>query len=48
MAQSCRPPVARAHVDYTTQSGINRLHALLPEEADKLQQTPFAVVQASL
>ena len=45
--QGNRPPVARVHVDYTTQSGIDRLKALLPDEAERLLQTPFAVVQAS-
>lgn len=34
-----------AHVDYTAESGVDRLDALLPEEADKLRKTPFAVVQ---
>lgn len=38
-------PVGMAHVDYTTNSGIDRLTELLPEEADKLRQTPFAVIQ---
>lgn len=38
-------PVARVHVDYTTRSGVERLHMLLPDEAEKLQQTPFAVIQ---
>ena len=34
-----------AHVDYTAESGIDRLSALLPDEAEKLRETPFAVVQ---
>lgn len=34
-----------AHVDYTENSGIDRLDALLPDEADKLRKTPFAVIQ---
>ena len=38
-------PVVRAHVDYTIKSGRERLHALLPDEAEKLQQTPYAVIQ---
>lgn len=38
-------PVARVHVDYTTKSGVERLHTLLPDEADQLQKTPFAVIQ---
>lgn len=37
------------HVDYTTKSGAERLDALLPEEeAQRLKQTPFAVIQVSL
>ena len=35
----------RAAADYTTASGIERLKALLPNEVDRLQRTPFAVVQ---
>ena len=35
------------HVNYTTTSGPQRLDALLPEEADKLKETPFAVVQVT-
>ncbi|KAK9806032.1 hypothetical protein WJX73_007367 [Symbiochloris irregularis] len=38
-------PVSRVHVDYTLKSGVERLHMLLPDEADKLQRTPFAVIQ---
>lgn len=38
-------PVPRTHVDYTEKSGVERLNALLPDEADELRQTPFAVVQ---
>ena len=38
-------PVSRVHVDYTTRSGVERLHTLLPDEAEKLQKTPFAVIQ---
>ena len=37
--------VGMAHVDYTANSGIDRLDALLPDEAEKLRETPFAVVQ---
>ena len=37
-----------AHVDYTAESGIDRLDALLPDEAEKLRETPFAVVQVHL
>ncbi|KAK9842655.1 hypothetical protein WJX74_000199 [Apatococcus lobatus] len=39
-------PASHAHVDYTIKSGIERLKAVLPEEAEKLSQTPFAVIQA--
>ncbi|KAK9807623.1 hypothetical protein WJX72_004557 [[Myrmecia] bisecta] len=38
-------PVARVHVDYTVKSGPERLQALLPDEADQLTKTPFAVIQ---
>ena len=38
-------PVQRAHVDYTLYSGPNRLKQLMPEEAEKLQQSPYAVIQ---
>ena len=43
--QVLRKPVPLVHVDYTTTSGVQRLDALLPEEADRLRETPFAVVQ---
>lgn len=39
--------VGMAHVDYTANSGIDRLDALLPDEAEKLRETPFAVVQVN-
>ena len=42
-----RQPVPLVHVDYTATSGVQRLNALLPEEADRLQETPFAVVQVT-
>lgn len=38
-------PVPRAHVDYTLTSGPSRLKELLPEEAESLQKTPYAVIQ---
>lgn len=38
-------PVPRAHVDYTLPSGPGRLKELLPEEAESLQKTPYAVIQ---
>ena len=28
-------------------AGVQRLHQLLPDEADRLTKTPFAIVQAS-
>ena len=40
-------PVSRVHVDYTTKSGPIRLQAALPEEAEQLMKTPFAVIQVS-
>jgi len=33
------------HVDHTTLGGVNRLHAVLPDEAEKLSKTPFTIVQ---
>lgn len=36
------------HVDYTSSSGIDRLDALLPDEAAKLRETPFAVIQVRM
>ena len=42
-----RQPVPLVHVDYTATSGVQRLNALLPEEADRLRETPFAVVQVT-
>lgn len=41
-------PVVRAHVDYTLKSGKERLHVLLPDEAEKLQKTPYAVIQVPI
>ncbi len=35
------------HVDYTAKGGPLRLESLLPEEADRLKQTPFAVIQVT-
>ena len=43
---SRRQPVSRVHVDFTVQSGPVRLKSVLPEEAERLLKTPFAVVQA--
>lgn len=39
-------PVSRVHVDYTVKSGPERLQAVLPNEAERLMKTPFAVIQA--
>ncbi|KAK9811501.1 hypothetical protein WJX72_004881 [[Myrmecia] bisecta] len=38
-------PVPQVHVDYTTKSGPERLRAVLPEDAERLSKTPFAVIQ---
>ena len=38
-------PVVRAHVDYTLRSGQERLKALLPDEWEKLQKTPYGIIQ---
>lgn len=41
-------PTQRAHVDYTLDSGPNRLKAFVSlEEAERLQKTPYAIVQVS-
>ena len=40
-----RGPVNRPHTDYTANSGLNRLKQLFPEDAEKLQQNPFAIIQ---
>lgn len=40
-------PVSRVHVDYTVKSGPERLQAVLPDEAERLMKTPFAVIQVS-
>lgn len=40
-------PVSRVHVDYTTKSGPIRLKAALPDEAEQLMRTPFAVIQVN-
>ena len=34
-------------MDYDYRSGIDRLTELMPDQAEKLRQTPFAVVQVS-
>ena len=38
-------PQGSVHVDYDHLSGDSRLSELLPEEAEKLRETPFAVIQ---
>ena len=41
-------PTQRAHVDYTLHSCPNRLKAFVSaEEAERLQKTPYAIVQVS-
>ena len=41
-------PVSRVHVDYTVKSGPERLQAVLPDEAEELMKTPFAVIQVRM
>jgi len=33
------------HVDYTPKGAPLRLHSVLPDEAEELKKTPFAVIQ---
>ena len=40
-----REPVLSAHNDYTEWSGPNRLREVLPDEADKLLEHRFAIIQ---
>lgn len=40
-----RTPASRVHTDYTTEGGVARLKALLPDEAETLMRTPFAIYQ---
>jgi hypothetical protein len=44
-ARNIREPVLWAHNDYTEWSGPQRLRELLPEEAERLLQRRFAIVQ---
>ena len=37
--------VGLVHVDYTAKGGPNRLRMILPDEADKLSKTPYAIIQ---
>ena len=40
-----RQPVQRVHIDHTARSGPQRVRDLLPDEAEKLLQRRFAIVQ---
>ena len=42
-----RIPASRVHTDYTAHGGVARLKALLPDEAEQLMKTPFAIYQVS-
>jgi hypothetical protein len=44
-AKLIREPVLSAHNDYTEWSGPNRVRELLPDEADHLLQSRFAIIQ---
>ena len=44
-ARKIREPVRRAHNDYTEWSGPQRVRDLLPDEAEKLLQGRFAIIQ---
>ena len=44
-ARKIREPVRRAHNDYTEWSGPQRVRDLLPDEAEKLLQRRFAIIQ---
>jgi hypothetical protein len=44
-AKLIREPVLSAHNDYTEWSGPNRVRELLPEEADFLLKSRFAIIQ---
>src|SRR5262245_56334810 len=45
-AKLLREPVLQAHNDYTEWSGPNRVRELLPDEADRLLERRFAIIQA--
>lgn len=36
------------HVDYTVLGGLQRLSTILPDDAEQLKKTPFAVIQVIL
>lgn len=40
-------PVNRVHVDYSVKGGPGWLRTELPDEAEKLMKTPFAIIQVS-
>jgi hypothetical protein len=44
-ARLVREPVLSAHNDYTEWSGPNRVREVLPEEAESLLKTRFAIIQ---
>jgi hypothetical protein len=44
-AKLIRTPVLQAHNDYTERSGPNRLREILPDEADRLLEHRFAIIQ---
>jgi len=44
-ARLLREPVLSAHNDYTEWSGPNRVRELLPDEAEKLLERRFAIIQ---
>ena len=44
-ARLLREPVLSAHNDYTEWSGPNRVRELLPDEAEKLLEQRFAIIQ---
>ncbi len=45
-AKLLREPVLQAHNDYTEWSGPNRVREVLPDEADRLLEGRFAIIQA--
>ncbi|KAK9786389.1 hypothetical protein WJX73_008740 [Symbiochloris irregularis] len=40
-----RPPIPRIHTDFSEKSGPQRLKATLPDEAEKLSQSRYAIIQ---
>jgi len=45
LARKIREPVRAVHNDYTEWSGPNRLREILPDEADRLLERRFAIIQ---